>query len=54
MLQNHHGIERDGGGKSQNRKGQDHGALSHGLDFDYASPNGKNIIMRISYFDALS
>ena len=24
------------------------------LDFDYASPNGKNIIMRISYFDALS
>lgn len=31
MLQNHHGIERDGGGKSQNRKGQDHGALSHGL-----------------------
>ena len=24
------------------------------LDFDYASPNGKSIIMRISYFDALS
>lgn len=28
---NHHGVERDGCGKSQNRKGQDHGALSHGL-----------------------
>ena len=33
MLQNHHGIERDGGGKSQNGKGQDHGALSHGLAY---------------------
>ena len=28
---NHFGAERDGGGKNQNRKGQDHGALSHGL-----------------------
>ena len=39
MLQNHHGIERDGGGKSQNGKGQDHGALSHGLaPFPIPSP----------------
>ena len=30
---NHHGAERDGCGKSQNRKGQDHGALSHGLAY---------------------
>lgn len=28
---NHFGAERDGGGKNQDRKGQDHGALSHGL-----------------------
>ena len=28
---NHHGAERDGCGKNQNGKGQDHGALSHGL-----------------------
>ncbi len=31
LAENHHGAERDGCGKSQNRKGQDHGALSHGL-----------------------
>lgn len=33
---NHHGAERDGCGKSQNRKGQDHGALSHGLAYSYS------------------
>ena len=33
---NHHGAERDGCGKNQNRKGQDHGALSHGLAYSYS------------------
>ena len=33
---NHHGAERDGCDKNQNRKGQDHGALSHGLAYSYS------------------
>ena len=33
---NHFGAERDGGGKNQNRKGQDHGALSHDLACCYS------------------
>ena len=33
---NHHGAERDGGGKNQDRKRQDHGALSHGLAYPYS------------------
>ena len=36
------------------QKEKQHLPLEDALDFDYASPNGKNIIMRISYFDALS
>ena len=33
---NHFGAERDGCGKNQDRKRQDHGALIHGLAYSYS------------------